>query len=159
MGSTTNNNTSIHHNYNDFTRKKPLQSLFHQNHTIYHHTIKMGGCGNSNCSCSSCSCAPGSCTCGKYTNPFTNRPSVTSPASTTWLQHHLGVHHCTLRTGKMCEWDLFRRCREASWRLQGWIEGRLDEDTRFKNGRAKDMKYKTVLSLSTLSLRIQRFRS
>merc|ERR1712014_260926 len=25
--------------------------------------------------------------------------------------------------------------------LQGWIEGRLDADTRFKNGRAKDMNY------------------
>merc|ERR1712182_188311 len=87
----TNNNTSIHHNYNNFTRKKPLRSIFHQNHTIYHHTIKMGGCGNSNCSCSSCYCAPGSCTCGKLTNPFTNRPSVTSPASTTMLPHHLGL--------------------------------------------------------------------
>merc|ERR1719487_388710 len=127
-----------------------------QNHTIYHHTIKMGGCGNSNCSCSSCSCAPGSCTCGKQTNPFTNRPSVTSPASTTMLHHHLGVHHFTLHT-ETCVNEIFFGGVARHHGLQGWIEGRLDEDTRFKNGRAKDMNYKTVLSLSTLSSRIQRF--
>merc|ERR1712111_212514 len=64
---------------------------------------------------------------------FTNRPSVTSPASTTMLPHHLAFT-ILLFTRETCVNENFFGGVARHHGLQGWIEGRLDEDTRLKMG-------------------------
>merc|ERR1711971_747555 len=97
----TNNSTSIHHNYNNFTRKKPLRSLFPKITTLTTTQSKWAAAATPTAPARAAPAlrAPAPAANKQILSP--TDLSATSSASTTMSQHHLGVHHRLLNTGNM----------------------------------------------------------
>merc|ERR1712070_542558 len=125
-----NNSTSIHHNYNNFSRKKPRRSLFLKSTTSTTTQSKWAAAATP-------------------TAPARAAPALRAPApaankqtlSPTDLREHYPPapqsHSITsaftivFLIRETCKW-IFSACVARHHGLQEWIGGQIDEDTRLK---------------------------